>query len=66
MTTPSEIVPTYLRAIEIYGTQGLLRIGRSKFFALVAAGQLPKPLKCGRVSVWEQAELLAAFRGLIR
>lgn len=51
----------YLRASEICGSEGLLRVSRSTFYALVAAKKLPPPHKVGRCSLWRRDELLEAF-----
>jgi hypothetical protein len=40
---------------------GLVRIGRTSWFALVKAGVLPKPIKLGRSSLWNVADVLQAL-----
>ncbi|MRX49443.1 AlpA family phage regulatory protein [Paracoccus sp. S-4012] len=49
-----------LRLKEIIGPGGLLPVSRSTYYALVAAGELPKPIKLGaRISAWRRADILA-------
>ena len=40
---------------------GLVRIGRTSWFALVKAGVLPRPVKLGRSSLWNVADVLQAL-----
>lgn len=52
-----------LRLRDILGPTGLLPISRSHFYALVAAGTIPKPIKLGsRISVWRRSDLIAFLR----
>jgi predicted DNA-binding transcriptional regulator AlpA len=39
------------------GRKQLGDISRSKWYELVSAGELPKPIKLGRVSVWKQSDI---------
>lgn len=48
-----------LRVKYIIGPDGLLQISRSHFYALVAAGKLPKPIKVGKTSLWKESDLIA-------
>lgn len=49
-----------LRPQQIFGPNGLLPISRSTFYAKVAAGELPPPIKLGpRISVWRKRDILS-------
>ena len=59
MTKPTAL-PEYARIEELVLPNGKLRISRSTFYALVAKGELPRPIKLGgRVSLWN-VEAIAA------
>jgi predicted DNA-binding transcriptional regulator AlpA len=62
---PSQILESdvLLRATQIVGPNGLLPISRAKFYALVASGELPRPIKLGRISLWSRAQLLLIVKG---
>jgi hypothetical protein len=52
---------------EILGTDGrpgLLNVGNTTFYELIAAGKLPRPVKVGTRSLWRAGELLAAIERL--
>lgn len=52
--------PVVLRLKDIVGPTGLLPILKSTFYAKVAAGELPRPIKLGaRISVWRRSDFLA-------
>lgn len=49
-----------LRLRNIIGPHGLLPVSRSTFYALVAAGKIPKARKLGpRISAWRESDILA-------
>lgn len=35
----------------------ILPVGRTKFYAMVASGEIAKPLKLGRCSLWRKADI---------
>jgi predicted DNA-binding transcriptional regulator AlpA len=41
------------------GVAGLFPVSRSKFRQMVRDGQAPSPIKCGAMSFWKRAEILA-------
>ena len=43
---------------------GLIGVGRTNFRALVADGQMPKPIKIGRRNIWDILALHRAFNAL--
>lgn len=48
------------RLRQIIGPHGPLPVSRSHFYALIAAGKIPKPIKLGaRISVWRRSDILA-------
>ncbi len=50
----------YLRIRSIIGPYGPLPCSRSHFYALIAAGKIPRPIKLGsRISVWRRSDILA-------
>ena len=52
-TKTSNHTPAYLRASEIVRPHGLLPISRSTWWAGVASGRYPKPVKLGPgITVW--------------
>lgn len=56
-----------LRVAQILGSADappLIAIGRTKFYALIASGQLPPPRKLGRTSVWRAGDVIDALRRL--
>lgn len=54
-----------LRVRDIVAPNGILNIARSTFYAGIARGIYPPPLKLGaRVSVWRKSELMAAVERL--
>lgn len=56
-----------LRLRDILGLDGrppLLRIGRTKFYALIKSGKLPSAEKLGRASLWRFGDLLSAINKL--
>lgn len=58
--TQLSVHPVVLRLKDIVGPTGLLPISKSTFYAKVAAGELPRPIKLGaRISVWRRSDLLA-------
>jgi hypothetical protein len=51
----------HYRGRDLYGPDGLLGVSRSKFYLLIRAGKLPRPIKLDSVSLWREADLLAAI-----
>ena len=50
----------YLRLAQIVGPNGLLPISKSKFYELVASGEIPPPQKpFGRISLWKASSIIA-------
>lgn len=52
--------------IGLNGTTPLLACGRSKFYEMVKAGDLPPPRKIGHSSYWRAGDVIAAIRRLGR
>lgn len=49
-----------VRLREIIGPHGLLPVSRSTFYALVAAGKIPKACRLSaRTSAWRESDILA-------
>ncbi|MBA4492105.1 AlpA family transcriptional regulator [Paracoccus sp. S1E-3] len=49
-----------LRLRNIIGPYGILPVSRSTFYALVAAGKIPKACKLSaRISAWRESDILA-------
>lgn len=48
-----------LRINQIVGRSGLIPVSRSTWYAMVAAGRAPKPIKLGRVSLWRVSDVRA-------
>lgn len=65
MRTQSE-PSTYVRGRNIYGPGGLLPVGRSTFYALVAAGKIYSPFHVGRCALWHREQLLREFEEPVR
>ncbi|MDR1686771.1 MAG: AlpA family phage regulatory protein [Desulfovibrio sp.] len=42
------------------------KVSRSKLYRLIKNGEFPKPIKCGRISLWYKAEVDAYFANLPR
>ena len=42
----------FLRLGQVVGPTGLLPISRATWYAGIAAGRFPKPIKVGRASLW--------------
>lgn len=65
---PPEIhAESLLNLAQILGTRvqpGLLNIGRTTFYTLIAEGILPKPIKLKRRSLWRYADILQAMQRL--
>lgn len=58
--------PDRLLRIEeiITGKSRLIPLSRTAFYAAINRGELPKPKKIGRTSVWPESELRAAIAAL--
>lgn len=52
----------FLRLNQVVGPNALLPISRSSFYARIASGEFPQPIKIGRSSLWsaEDIDALAA------
>lgn len=61
---PPPAMPAYLRLGAIVGRNGVFPVGKTTFYALIALGRIPSPLKVGRASLWETSGLLQAIRAL--
>lgn len=48
---------SFLRLRDIIGPGGLLPIGRSNWYQRVADGRAPRPVKCGRLSLYKVADV---------
>lgn len=47
----------YLRLGDVIGPNGLLPIGRSNWYGRIANKRAPRPVKCGRLSLWKVADI---------
>lgn len=64
MDTRSEQNPGLIRELDVIGNRrrgivGLFPVSRSKFRQMVREGKAPRPIKCGSMSFWKRAEILA-------
>ena len=53
-----------MRELDVIGSRqrgiaGLFPVSRSKFRQMVRDGKAPAPIKCGSMSLWKRAEILA-------
>jgi predicted DNA-binding transcriptional regulator AlpA len=53
MTTPRG----FLRLREIISPRGLIPVSRSTFYARIATGEFPRPVKVGRISMWSVEDI---------
>lgn len=53
----------YCRVPQILEYSGM---GRSKLYALIAEGKLPRPIKAGRTSVWKVGKIRDALENLFK
>jgi prophage regulatory protein len=52
--------PTLLRLPQIIGPDGVLPVGKSTWWAGVASGRYPKPVKLGpRITAWREEDIRA-------
>jgi len=54
------------RLVRLAESMARTGLGRSAFYAAVAEGVLPKPVKLGRASAWPEHELNAVVAAMIR
>lgn len=60
-----QTTPRLLRIEEIIGSDPpLIPLSRTGFYDAIRRGDLPKPKKIGRTSVWSETELHAAIDAL--
>ena len=57
--------PPY-RLVRLAESMARTGLGRSAFYAAIADGVLPKPVKLGRASAWPEHELNSVVAALIR
>jgi|YelNatPaOPRAMG01_1025707.scaffolds.fasta_scaffold10875_8 predicted DNA-binding transcriptional regulator AlpA len=54
-----------VRQIVCYkGRPGILPLGKSALYELIAKGVIPRPIKIGRRSVWRESDIRAAIEKL--
>jgi prophage regulatory protein len=49
----------YLKLDAIIGPNGLIPISKSSWYAGIAAGEYPRPIKFGRTSLWRVEDIRA-------
>ena len=54
----------FLRLREIISPRGLIPVSRSTFYARIATGEFPRPVKVGRISMWSVEEIDALIARL--
>ncbi|MBR1193976.1 AlpA family transcriptional regulator [Bradyrhizobium sp. AUGA SZCCT0160] len=59
METLSEIELKPVQLMQVGDVLKLTRIGKSKLYTLLAAGEFPKPLKLGKQNLWLLREVHA-------
>lgn len=47
------------RLLKLQHVEALVSLKKSKIYALIAAGQFPRPVKVGRSSMWLKSEIAA-------
>lgn len=52
----------YLRLSQIIGPKGLLPISKSTWWAGVASGRFPRPVKFGGVTMWRKSDIFELIR----
>lgn len=59
MHRPEDHDPLW-RVRQIISPYGPLPVGRTKFYSMVASGELPRPVKIGkRISAWRRSDIIA-------
>jgi predicted DNA-binding transcriptional regulator AlpA len=53
-----------IRINQIIGTNGLIPISKTSWYAGIKTGIFPKPIKIGRTSLWEANEVHSAIERL--
>jgi predicted DNA-binding transcriptional regulator AlpA len=64
LTTPSSIQQTLDPLLSLPDVLILIGVAESTWFAGVASGRFPPPVKCGRRSFWPQSVIAAYIENL--